>query len=90
MLDVGVNVAVYEVPLPEKLPIEPPMTVISLEMKFADDSDNVKVMTSVWPVARFDDPARVMFTVGAVVSIFCVDCVATSEWLNVALFVEVS
>ena len=73
-----------------KLLMAPPVTVTSLEMKFAEDSDRVKVIVSVWPVARFADPARVMVTVGTVVSTLCVDCVATSLWVNVALFVEVS
>ena len=47
VLLVGVNVAVYEVPLPAKLPMVPPVTVTSLEMKFADVSDSVNVIVSV-------------------------------------------
>ena len=34
-------------PLPVKLPIDPPVTVTSLEMKFDDVSESVNVMVSV-------------------------------------------
>lgn len=73
VLAVGVKVAVYDVPFPVKLLIAPPVTVTSLEMKLAEDSDRVNVIVSVWLVVRSADPARVMVTVGAVVSTFCVD-----------------
>jgi len=65
---VGVKVAVYEVPLPEKLLIDPPDTLISVEMKFAEDSESVNVIVSVSPDFNEPDPARVMVTVGARVS----------------------
>ena len=39
----GVNVAVYDVPLPLKFDIVPPLTVISLDAKFAVLSDVVNV-----------------------------------------------
>ena len=68
VLVVGVKVAVYEVPLPEKLLIDPPDTLTSVEMKFADDSDSVNVIVSVSPDFNEPDPARVMVTVGARVS----------------------
>jgi hypothetical protein len=47
VLLVGVNVAVYVVPLPAKLSMAPPVTVTSLEMKFDDVSDSVNVTVSV-------------------------------------------
>ena len=65
---VGVKVAVYEVPLPEKLLIDPPDTVTSVEMKFVDDSESVNVIVSVSPDFNEPDPARVIVTVGARVS----------------------
>jgi hypothetical protein len=68
VLVVGVNVAVYEVPLPEKLLIDPPDTLTSVEMKFAEDSESVNVIVSVSPDFNEPDPARVMVTVGARVS----------------------
>ena len=68
VLVVGVNVAVYESPLPEKLLIDPPDTLTSVEMKFAEDSESVNVIVSVSPDFNEPDPARVMVTVGARVS----------------------
>jgi hypothetical protein len=68
VLLVGVNVAVYVVPLPERLPIAPPVTVTSLDTKFDDVSDSVKVRVSVWPDFSDPEPARVIVTVGAAVS----------------------
>ena len=44
---VGVKVAVYDVPDPEKLDSEPPDTVMSPTTKSADVSDNVNVIVSV-------------------------------------------
>jgi hypothetical protein len=68
VLVVGVKVALYEVPLPEKLLIDPPDTLTSVEMKFADDSDSVNVIVSVSPDFNEPDPARVTVTVGTRVS----------------------
>ena len=65
---VGVNVAVYEVPLPERLPIEPPVVVMSVATKFVDVSESVNVMVSVWPDLSDPEPARVMVAMGAAVS----------------------
>jgi len=65
---VGVNVAVYEVPLPERLPMEPPVVVTSVATKFVDVSESVNVMVSVSPDLRVPEPARVMVTMGAAVS----------------------
>lgn len=45
--EVGVNVAVYDVPEPEKLDSVPPETVTSPATKFDDDSDRVNVIVSV-------------------------------------------
>ena len=55
-------------PLPENPLIDPPDTVTSVEVKFAEDSESVKVIVSVSPDLREPDPARVMVTVGATVS----------------------
>jgi hypothetical protein len=65
---VGVNVAVYVVPLPVKPLTEPPETLTSDEMKFAEDSESVNVMISVSPEFRDPEPARVTETVGTKVS----------------------
>ena len=67
--DVGVNVAVYEVPEPLKPDNAPPETVTSLSMKFVDVSDNVNVRTSVLLTPKEPDAARVIDTVGGVVSV---------------------
>ena len=55
-------------PLPERVPIAPPVTVTSLVTKFADVSDSVNVMVSVWPDFSDPEPARAMVTMGAAVS----------------------
>ena len=68
VLAVGVNVAVYAVPLPVKPLIEPPETLTSDEMKLAEDSESVNVMVSVSPDFREPVPARVTETVGTKVS----------------------
>ena len=65
---VGVNVAVYEVPLPERLPMEPPVVVTSVATKFVDVSESVNVIVSVWPDFSVPEPVRVIVTVGAAVS----------------------
>jgi len=67
-LDVGVNVAVYEVPEPLKPDNDPPETITSPTTKFADDSDNVNVSTSVEPTPSEPEPLRAMETVGTTVS----------------------
>jgi hypothetical protein len=56
------------VPLPVKPLIEPPETLTSVEMKFAEDSESVNVMDSVSPDFREPEPARVTETVGTKVS----------------------
>jgi hypothetical protein len=67
--DVGVNVAVYEVPEPLKPDNVPPETVTSLSIKFVEVSDNVKVSTSVLLTPNEPDAVRVIETVGGVVSV---------------------
>ena len=64
----GVKVAEYEVPLPEKPLMAPPVTVISVEMKFVEDSESVKVIVSESPDFRVPEPERVIETVGTTVS----------------------
>jgi hypothetical protein len=66
--DVGVNVAVYVVPEPLNPDNVPPETVISPTRKSVEASDNVKVSTSVPPTPNEPDAARVIDTVGGVVS----------------------
>lgn len=48
--------------------MEPPVTVISPSAKSDDASDSVNVSVSVWPDFSDPKPARVIVTVGAVVS----------------------
>ncbi len=55
-------------PLPENPLMDPPDTLTSVEMKFAEDSESVNVIVSVSPDFNEADPARVMVTVGARVS----------------------
>ena len=55
-------------PLPVKPLTEPPETLTSDEMKFAEDSESVNVMISVSPEFRDPEPARVTETVGTKVS----------------------
>ena len=50
----------------------PPETVTSPTAKLLEDSDNVNVIVSVWPLPSVPDPERVIVTVGAVVSIVTV------------------
>ena len=67
-LDVGVNVAVYEVPEPLKPDNDPPETVTSPTTKFADDSDKVNVNKSVPPTIKEPVPLREIEIVGDEVS----------------------
>jgi hypothetical protein len=67
--DVGVNVAVYVVPEPLKPDNVPPETDISPTRKSVEASDNVKVSTSVLLTPNEPDAARVIDTVGGVVSV---------------------
>jgi len=67
--DVGVNVAVYVVPEPLKPDNVPPETVTSPTRKSVEASDSVKVSTSVPPTPNEPDAARVIDTVGGVVSV---------------------
>ena len=67
--DVGVNVAVYVVPEPLNPDNVPPETVISPTRKSVEASDNVKVRTSVLLTPKEPDAARVIDTVGGVVSV---------------------
>jgi hypothetical protein len=67
--DVGVNVAVYVVPEPLKPDNVPPETVTSPTKKSVEASDNVKVRTSVLLTPNEPDAARVIVTVGGVVSV---------------------
>lgn len=60
--------AVYVVPLPEKLPIVPPDTVMSVEVNPVGVSESVNVIVSVCPEFRVPNPDREIDTVGAVVS----------------------
>ena len=46
----------------------PPLTVISLEVKFVEDSDSVKVRVANWPTAK-EAISLAMAIVGAVVSV---------------------
>jgi hypothetical protein len=50
------------------VPMLPPEIVMSSAANVVDASDRVNVIVSVWPDFRDPDPARVMVTVGAVVS----------------------
>ena len=61
-----VNVPVYDVPDPLRAESVPPDTVTSLDTKFEDDSERVKVMVSDVPWLRTPLPARVIPTVGRV------------------------
>ena len=55
--DVGVKVAVYDVPEPAKLlPNDPPDTVTSLDAKSEADSDNSKVRDAVPPASTVPEP----------------------------------
>jgi len=55
--DVGVKVAVYDVPEPAKLlPNDPPDTVTSLDAKSEADSDNSKVSDAVPPASTVPEP----------------------------------
>ncbi|MBU3704773.1 MAG: hypothetical protein FGM42_10465 [Ilumatobacteraceae bacterium] len=56
---VGVNVAEYETPEPEKPDNEPPATDTSPDPKVDDDSDNVKLTVTVPPAATVPEPERV-------------------------------
>jgi hypothetical protein len=67
--DVGVNVAVYVVPEPLKPDNVPPETVTSPTRKSVEASDSVKVSTSVPPTPNEPEAARVIDTVGGVVSV---------------------
>jgi hypothetical protein len=67
--DVGVNVAVYVVPEPLNPDNVPPETVISPTRKSVEASDNVKVKTSELLTPNEPDAARVIDTVGGVVSV---------------------
>ena len=70
VLVVGVNTAEYAVDdVVVRVPILPPVTVMSSAAKLDDASDSVKVIVSVWPTVSNPEPARVRVTVGAVVSI---------------------
>ena len=51
------------------VPMVPPDTVMSPATKLEDASESVNVMVSVWPDFNVPDPARVMVTVGTVVSV---------------------
>ena len=55
-------------PLPVKLVIVPPDLVMSVEMKFVEDSESVKVIVSESPDFRVPEPERVIETVGTTVS----------------------
>ena len=55
-------------PLPERLPIEPPVVVMSVATKFVDVSESVNVIVSVWPDLSDPEPVRVMVAMGAAVS----------------------
>ena len=54
--------------MPEKLLMDPPVTVTSVEMKFAADSDSVNAMVSVSPDFNVPDPAREIVMVGTIPS----------------------
>jgi len=54
------------------VPIVPPETVMSPVTKLDDASERVNVMVSVCPDFNVPDPARVMVTVGTVVSVLMV------------------
>ena len=51
-----------------KLVMVPPYLVTSVEMKFVEDSESVKVTVSESPDLRVPEPARVIVTVGTTVS----------------------
>ena len=66
----GVKVAVYTDPLPEKDPIEPPDKVISVATKFVVTSldVNVKAIDDSLDVASLDTVDEVIVIVGSVIS----------------------
>jgi hypothetical protein len=68
-LAVGVKVAVYDVPEPEKDDNVPPETVTSPTTKSEEDSDNVNVIVSVWLAFNVPDPVRAIAMVGTTESI---------------------
>ena len=79
VLVVGVNTTEYTVEeVVVSVPMLPPETVMSPSAKVEDASESVNVMVSVWPDFSDPEPARVMVTVGAAVSTFCVESVLTA------------
>ncbi len=68
---VGVNTTEYTVDdVVVRVPILPPVTVMSSAAKSDEASDSVNVTVSVWPDFTDPVPARVMATVGATASTF--------------------
>ena len=91
VLAVGVKTTEYTVEdVVVSVPMLPPEKVMSPTTKSDEASDNVNVTVSVWLDFKESDPARVMVTVGAVVSTLCVEAVLTALWANVALLAAVS
>ena len=79
VLVVGVNTTEYTVEeVVVSAPMVPPVTVMSSAAKSVEASDSVNVIVSVWPDFSEPDPARVIVTVGAAVSTFCVESVLTA------------
>jgi len=67
--EVGVKIAVYDVPDPLNDESAPPDTVTSPATKFDDDSDNVNVTVVVSPLFKEPEPDRSIEMVGDVESL---------------------
>jgi hypothetical protein len=78
-----VNIAVYVVPLPEKLLSVPKVALTSSSANVVVDFVEVNVTVDVPPEFTEDGLATTVI-VGAVVSILCAACVVTAEWVSVA------